>query len=199
MTWSEDRPPDLPGRIVAALDRIARGIRSHRQQVATASGLTPLQAELLRVVVDGTPPEAATGALAVELGVRQPTISDSLDALEHKGLIVRAPSPSDRRRSIATPTDSGRSRADDLRAADGRLRDVVASLPEAEQERVLGMLLALIEGMLDRGVIDVARTCTTCRFFRSDRDGIHCALLRIPLRPALLRVNCPEHEPRPAA
>lgn len=199
MSRVEDRPPDLPGKVVAALDRLSRALRAHRQTVATEARLTPLQADLLRVIAGGSPPPPSAGALAGELGVRQPTVSDSLDALERKGLIRREPSAADRRSSIAVTTRNGRARAGRLSSADEPLRSSVAQLTPVEQEQLLGLLLGLIEVMLDRGVIDVARTCTTCRFFRSDAEGQHCALLEIPLRGAELRVDCPEHEPRPAA
>jgi hypothetical protein len=53
------------------------------------------------------------------------------------------------------------------------------------------------------GVVGVARTCPTCRFFRSTAEpnvaaSNHCALLDMPLRPGDLRLDCPEHEPAAA-
>lgn len=191
---SGDRPRDLPGKIVAALDRIARGIRAHRQSVATGVGLSSLQVELLRLLGEGEPPPATPGALAVELGVRQPTVSDSLRVLEQKGLVVREHAAGDRRSIMAVLTDEGRAVTERLGEADRLLRDAIATLAPGGQEQTLAVLLEVIERMLRSGVIDVARTCTTCRFFRPDTPTPYCNLLKIPLPPPALRVNCPEYE-----
>lgn len=160
--------------------------------------MSPLQAELLRVIGEGEPPPATPGALAIELGVRQPTVSDSLRFLELKGLIVREAALNDRRRTVALLTDAGRTVFYRLGEADRLLRESVAGLAPGGQEQTLIVLLEVIERMLNRGVIDVARTCTTCRFFRPGEPTPHCALLKIPLPPPKLRVNCPEYEPASA-
>ncbi|GAB2524662.1 MarR family transcriptional regulator [Nocardia heshunensis] len=182
--------------MVAALDRIARGVRAHRQAIASRTGLTPLQAELLRVLADGPPPEPLTGLLATELGVSQPTVSDSLLALERKGHVARQPAPGDRRRSTIVLTPAGTKLSAELAAGDAVLRDCVGALPATQQDQTLRTLLDLIAGLLDAGVVQVARTCTTCRYFRPAHTGVpHCELLGQPLPPADLRVNCPEHQP----
>ncbi|HRN28465.1 MAG TPA: MarR family winged helix-turn-helix transcriptional regulator [Terrimesophilobacter sp.] len=192
---SDDRPRGLPGKIVAAFDRIDRGIRSHRQRIATEEGLSALQADLLRVLGEGPPPPATPGALATELGVRQPTVSDSLRFLERKGLIRRYPTPEDRRQTATTLTDTGRAVLHRLTEADRMLRDSVAGLAEGRQEQTFEVLLGVIERMLDSGIITVARTCTTCRFFQPGVPEARCNLLQIALPTQELRVNCPEYSP----
>ncbi|MGW4241253.1 MarR family winged helix-turn-helix transcriptional regulator [Nocardia sp. NPDC004722] len=187
---------EVSEKVVAALDRIARGVRAHRQAIASRTGLTPLQLELLRTLAEGPPPEPLTGLLATELGVSQPTVSDSLLALERKGHVARQPAPGDRRRSAIVLTGAGAELAAEIRSADEVLRACVAELPSADQDRTLATLLDLIGGLLHAGVVQVARTCTTCRFYRPGASGTaHCELLRQPLPPRDLRVNCPEHQP----
>ena len=195
MTPPPGRPGDVPAKVVDALDRIARGVRAHRQRVATRAGLTPLQAELLRTLAEGPPPDALAGRLALELGVSQPTVSDSLVALERKGHVRRGPSAPDRRRSPVTLTESGTRLAAELREADDVLRAGVATLPAEDQAVALQVVLGLIGGLLDHGVLGLARTCPSCRFFGTDGDVARCDLLRVRLSPEDLRVNCPEHEP----
>lgn len=188
-----DRPDDLPGKIVAALDRLARGRRSHRQSLAWDRDLSPLQVEVLLVLADGLPPRPTVGLLAVELGVTQPTVTDSVQALAAKGLVVRSPDPADRRRSLVALTPGGRRVVTAVRAAEASLAADVSALPEEHQTAVLESLLELIAGQLRAGVIDVARTCGTCMFFEDDGEVRRCALLDVVLEPADLRVNCPEH------
>lgn len=184
----------VPDKVVAALDRIARGVRAHRQAIATAAGLSPLQADLVHTLAAGTPPPALAGPLAGELGVSQPTVSDSLIALERKGYVSRSETPGDRRRSTFALTGSGSRLAADLDQADDVLRAGIAGLAEEDQTAALRVLLDLITGLLDSGVLAVARTCPTCRFF-DDTRGPRCALLDVELPPQDLRVDCPEHQP----
>lgn len=186
--------PGVPGKIVAAVDRIARGVRAHRQAIAGGAGLTVLQAELLRTLADGQPPPAFAGPLATELGVSQPTVSDSLAALERKGYVARTETPDDRRRSTFVLTEAGAVLAAELAGSEGALLAAVARMPDPDQARALRVLLDLIGGLLDSGVLAVARTCPTCRFFDETPTGPRCTLLQAALAPGDLRVNCPEHQ-----
>lgn len=185
----------VPAKVVVALDRIARGMRSHRQAVASGAGITVLQAELLRTLADGQPPPAFAGPLAVELGVSQPTVSDSLAALERKGYIRRVETPQDRRRSTFLLTAAGTRLAADLASLDQALLTGVARLADPAQDELLAILLSLIACLLDSGALAVARTCPTCQFFDEAGAGPRCALLQVDLAPSDLRVNCPEHQP----
>lgn len=102
-----DRPAALAARVGAALERLGRARRIHRQGVATAHGLTPLQLDLLATLADGPPPLPYVGELAAELGVAQPTVTDSLNALVRKGLVRRRRDDADARRSLLTLTRGG--------------------------------------------------------------------------------------------
>lgn len=191
---------DLPDKVVAALELLARGQRSHRRAVASEHGLSPLQAELLSTIGGGTPPQPVVGALAFELGVSQPTVTDSVRALEAKGLVDRLPDPDDGRRTTVALTRQGARVAVEVAAGGDDLSDAVRSLDRAAQETTLGALLALVAHLVGTGTITVARTCPTCRYRERVGDGSsRCSLLDQPLAPADLRVDCPEHQPaRPA-
>ena len=191
-----DDPNPVPAKVLDALGRLARGQRAHRQAVSTRNNLTPPQLELLTTLANAPPPEPLTGALARELAVTQPTVTDSLRALEGKGLIERNSDPVDRRRATITLTAVGSALTDQIATADRTMLDAVASLHPHRQEQILVALLDLISAYVDAGVIDTARTCTTCHHHRLGTDGTHhCTLLAIDLPAAELRVNCPEHTP----
>jgi DNA-binding MarR family transcriptional regulator len=177
-------PPGLPAKVLDALGRLARGQRAHRQAVATQHNVTPLQLELLATLAAAPPPDPLVGQLARELAVTQPTITDSLRALDAKGLIARDADPADRRRTTVALTPAGTAIADQLAAADHRLLDAVTSLDPHQQEQVLTSLLDLIAALVDADVIDVARTCTTCHHHQLLPEGTHhCTLLAIDLPP----------------
>lgn len=189
----------LDGRFADALERLANGLRHHDQRQADAVGLTPLQLRLLRSTATLTGGRRRTGALAAELDVTQPTVSDALRVLAQKGLLDRIEDPQDRRASLAVPATAGREllgRLEDHRAL---LAPTLGRLPAAQKGTALEVLLTLIAGMLAGGTISVARTCTTCRFFAPDAHDDddaphHCRLLDQPLPLTQLRTDCPEHE-----
>lgn len=164
--------------------------------LAVRIGLTPLQLDLLQTIAEGRPPQPVTGQLAIELGVSQPTITDALAALERKGHLQRQRDTADARRTTMQVTDAGRAAVDEARQQQTSLRATLERMPADEQDTALESLLDLIGSLLDVGVVQVARTCPTCRFFSPAQDAAaQCALLGIPLERGDLRVNCAEHEP----
>ena len=188
----------LAPTIVAALDRLARGQRSFRQAVASDLKLTPLQVEILSTIAAGPPPQPLVGLLARELGVSQPTITDAAAVLESKGLLRRRIDDGDRRRSVLSLTRRGAQVVERITAADRRIVEAIGAASSAAQADAVEALFALIARLVDAGIIDVARTCTTCRYLDAHRGRRRCRLLEIDLGPAELRVNCPEHEPSTA-
>jgi len=197
---SHDAPSaEVAVKLVAALDRLARALRQHRQGAASKLGITPLQAEVLRTLYEGPPPEAVVGLLARELGVTQPTVTDSVNALVRKGLVARSTMQGDRRRTRLELTGAGHDLVATLTAAESELIAAVAGMGATSQETAYVSLLELIARFVDTGHIEVARTCLTCRYLGgTPESGRHCLLLDMPLPDPALRVNCPEHEPRPA-
>jgi DNA-binding MarR family transcriptional regulator len=186
-------PDALAATIVAAIDRLARGRRVFRQAVAFEHGLTPLQTEILATIAAGPPPEPLVGLLARELGVTQPTVTDAVRALEAKGLLQRRTDKVDRRRSVLVLTVYGSTMAERVARADRLIVEAIADAPQAEQEAAIEVLLDLIAHLVDAGVIDIVRTCTTCQYHERV-DGRHrCSLLDADLVPATLRLNCPDH------
>jgi hypothetical protein len=139
------------------------------------------------------------GQLAQEFNLTPATMSDAVDALEEKGLVVRRPWPEDGRVVTLRLTAQGRRHAEKLSRWSEELHNQLAHFPTEEKERALGFLLKFIEALYRAGIITVARVCLTCRFFRPHAHPDspaphHCALLDKPLAEGDLRVDCPEHE-----
>ncbi|WP_084269433.1 MarR family winged helix-turn-helix transcriptional regulator [Patulibacter minatonensis] len=191
---------DLDTRLTGALERVGHAIRVALWQQAKEHGLSPVQVQLLQRLSTDPPERRRVGQLAAELDVTQPTISDAVAALRRKALVTSSPSPGDARVQLLDLTDRGR---DIARASAAWADDVGAELARIGtpvKVDALGLLLDVIRGLHERGVLSVARTCTTCRFFRRSGDegpgAVHrCALLDAPLPPSDLRVDCLEHEP----
>jgi DNA-binding MarR family transcriptional regulator len=113
-----DGAADVAGRLAAALERIAHARRALMQDIATRTGLSALQAEILRHVHASGPTSGS--ALAQEFGVTTPTISDAIAALRHKGFVEQRPGVDARTRS-AHLTPSGLQVATRIDARSGPL------------------------------------------------------------------------------
>lgn len=188
----------LEERLSAALAKLALVGRASLGRAAQAEGLSPLQALILERLRRGP---ASVGELARLLGVTPPTVSDSVDSLERKGLVARRPAGQGRRVEISATSRGKKLLRQPLSWAEV-FSEAVTACSEAEKAVLLGLLLRLIARLVERGVIAEARLCITCRYFRAyaHADGAHphhCALLDRPLAEAHLRVDCPDQEPLP--
>jgi DNA-binding MarR family transcriptional regulator len=190
----------LDAKLLGALDRAGHALGAELRRSAHAHGLTSTQARVLLRLAVRPIGRRRVGALASEFDLRQPTVSDAVSALERKRLVRRRAAPDDGRAVDLELTTRGRDLAASIDRWDERAHMSLGKLASDEKEAALSLLLELLADFNREGVIAEARMCTTCRFF--DRRGsatAYCKLLEIPLAPANLRVECPEHEPRRVA
>ena len=192
---------DLDHRLAAAVERLGAAQRTALRGRATTAGLSPIQAQLLAVLAAAPPARRRVGALAAELDVTTPTVSDAVAALRRKGLLTSEPVPGDRRGQALTLTAQGRAALEDACDPPDPVATALAAHSATGKEGALALLLDVLADLQGSGAISVARTCTTCRFFRRDvrpaAPAPHdCALLGAPLALADLRVDCAEHEQR---
>lgn len=186
-----DEPPDLDRRLVDAVERLGDAARVMLRRAAAAEGLSPTQAQLLLRI---TAAAEGTGVLAARLEVSAPTVSDAIHSLVRKGLAERGESPEPR---AWRATARGREVAQRLKHWRDPLQVALAEHPTEAKATTLASLLVAIADLNMSGHISTARTCPTCRFFRGDPYGAAwCALLRAPLAPSTLRVDCPDHRAR---
>jgi len=186
---------DLDERIADALERVGQALRVQLWDAAKIHRLSPTQLQVLLRLATDPPQLRRVGALAEQLDVTHPTVSDAVAALRRKGLADRE---SDNRRAPLLLTPRGREVAAELAGWQDRTRRQLSGLPADDRKATLRTLLGLIEGLQREGAITVARMCSTCRFFEKDRHGgatpHHCSLLDLPLAETDLRVDCPEHQ-----
>ena len=147
--------PGLPGidqeeadELSRAFDELGAAMRRGRARSAadSASGLSPAQFELLRVLTDHA--DRAGGlrvsALASAAGLAGPGVTRMLNVLERRRLVVRRACPQDARVSIVVLTAEGRRRVsdyqDNLRA---KQRLTFASFTPQERQVLLHSLRRL--------------------------------------------------------
>jgi DNA-binding MarR family transcriptional regulator len=188
---------DLDQRLAAALERMGHVTRTMILRQAYAEGVSPLQQQLL-LRVRAMAGRARVSDLAVELDVSQATVSEALSTLKRKELVEKAQDPADRRNTVYTLTATGEELHDRLTTWDGPVTQGLASVDESDKATALRVVLGLVADLHDDGVVSVARTCLTCRFFDghggSTSSPYRCTLLEVDFADAQLRVDCPEHE-----
>ena len=142
--WRRERP-DLdvsPLEVLSRVTRLARHLDRARRTAFAERGLETWEFDVLSALRRaGTPYQLSPGQLLTQTLVTSGTMTNRIDRLAAKGLVVRGPDPNDRRGVLVRLTDSGRELADS--ALTGLLkneRELLSALPEARLE-ILGDLL----------------------------------------------------------
>ncbi len=112
----------LASALRPAVLRLSRRLRRMRD---TSLGLGPNQVSAMGVLFAQPLP---IGVLAEREGMRPPSMTKVVNALEAEGMVVREPDPNDRRCSVVRLTDAGR----EVIVADRRRRDAWLAVRLAE-------------------------------------------------------------------
>jgi DNA-binding MarR family transcriptional regulator len=155
---TEDAPP--PSQTLVVLERLSRLLR----QASHGGGLIPVQWEALRYFSKANRLSKTPGALAKYLASTKGTVSQTVGALEAKGLVVKQPRPGNERfvNISLTPQAAELLSADPLAAL---LSDITA-LSTKTQRRLGRGLDALLNAEAARQTQPRFGTCAQCRFFR---------------------------------
>jgi len=95
---------DIGEHVIIALRRVIRAVDLHSRNLAASHGLTGPQALLLKALQHG---KLSAGELASRVSLSQGTVTDILNRLEKRGLIMRLRDTSDRRRVLVEVTQQG--------------------------------------------------------------------------------------------
>lgn len=176
--------------ILNLLERIGRLIQSD----GYANGLVPTQWEALRYFARANRFSRSPSALTAYLGSTKGTVSQTITALERKGLIEKREEPRNRRQVRIELTPAGRSalKRDPLEALSASL----ARIPAKQRKAMEADLRDLLTETLDERQGRPFGVCRTCRYFqRRSPDGAphRCGLLEVPLSAADSELICVEH------
>jgi DNA-binding MarR family transcriptional regulator len=90
-----------------SLRKAMLAFETYRNEVARFYGLSVLETQAVsQLMARG---DCGPGDLASRLGITPGSVTALLDRLAHEGIVTRGPHPSDRRRSVVSLTDHGRS------------------------------------------------------------------------------------------
>lgn len=184
--------PEAEGHIIDLIERLGRIARGARH----AEGMKPAQWEALRFLAHANKLSRTPGALADFLSSTRGTVSQTLIALEKKGLVKRTTSTGDGRVKQLELTADGHAvvRRDPLNTLEDALREVDDKDGLASSlERILGNIIRQ-NGNHQFGV------CQGCRHFAVDAASDHakgphkCLLIGEPLNSDDSHRICRAHE-----
>lgn len=183
-------------RLKGAFAKVALAARHALRRRAAEEGLSAVQAQVL-VLLEGEGP-MEVGVLARRLALTAATVSDSVTALENNNLLRRSPTAKDHRRVNVIPTAKGRRLARSLALWPELFERSIGQLSEQEKLILYRVLTRTILTFLEEGIIQEARMCVTCTYFRprvhdDPSRPHHCDLVHVPLGPMTLRIDCPDH------
>ena len=145
--WRRERP-DLdvrPLEVLSRVTRLARHLDRARRTAFAEHGLEPWEFDVLSALRRaGTPYQLSPGQLLTQTLVTSGTMTNRIDRLAAKGLVVRGPDPNDRRGVLVRLTDEGRELTDGALA--GLLkneRELLAALPPERLESLADLLRTL--------------------------------------------------------
>jgi DNA-binding MarR family transcriptional regulator len=189
----------LPRRLRDGLERLASVLRNDQWSAANAVGLNPTQAHVLSFLAGRGEAGLRVKAIAGHLGVTQPTATDSVAALERKGLVSKQADASDARAVAVRVTAAGRDAVKAIGLSSMATDEALAALSPADQAALLLLVTKLIRSLQLAGALPAQRVCVTCRHFRPNahpgtETPHHCTFVNAAFGTRNLRLDCGEHE-----
>lgn len=163
----EDQAPEL-------LERISHVLREELREVATRHGLALAQLEVLRFLAIANRFSDTVTGMVDYLGSTKGTLSQTVNALERKGHLVRVADRVDGRIQHCALTPSGLAVVQDSREASSLRGARLGRKATARLERFVVDVLAARGGR-------AFGVCSTCVHHRHDAHGRRCGLLGVTL------------------
>lgn len=180
-----------------ALLRLGEVLRTETWRSDASIRLHPSQARMLRLLAS-SPDGFNVGAIAHDIGIRQPTVSRAVNTLVRKGLVEKA---AQRGRAVSVRLSSlGRdwiARSEDRGSA---LDEAIEALSPQEQASLLASATKMIRTLQVSGAIAPQRLCVTCAYFQPNQHSDpnarhHCTMVGAAFGDRELKLDCPEHHP----
>lgn len=172
------------------LERLARVLQNETH----AAGLKPVQWEALRYLARANHFSRNPSSVTAFLGITKGTVSQTLIALERKGLILKTADSADRRNVRLDLTAEGNNLLEDDPV--NTALDAAEKFSDRERDNVTKSLQKILRGALRQRDQKAFGQCKGCKFFReNDPAGSphHCSLLNEPLSQPDSDKICAEH------
>lgn len=190
----EEHLVNVNSKIIASLEKISQVFWVLLQTQAQNHGLSSTQLQLLLFIKFHPAIHQRKAAfMAKEFNVTKATISDSVKALEQKGLVQRIIDTKDSRSFILSLTPKGQELATATENFTSPLDNAVDDLPQEQKQSLLCSMFDLIYRLNQTGIVSPQRMCYNCRHYGGNRrDEHYCNLIQQPLLADDLRLECLE-------
>jgi DNA-binding MarR family transcriptional regulator len=142
--WRRERP-DLdvgPLEVLSRVTRLARHLDRDRAAAFAGHGLEPWEFDVLAALRRAGPPyRLSAGQLVAETLVTSGTMTNRVDRLEVRALVVRLPDPDDGRGVLVRLTEDGRALVDTAMAALLEREHALLTALDTQQRDTLATLL----------------------------------------------------------
>ena len=175
-------------RLHTLLERTASLHRSELREAAAEYGLKLAQLQALHYLGRCNRYSDTPASLTEFLGATKGTISQTLLALERKGLIEKETDSQDGRVVHCKLTKRGQKVAEKTYPA-----DVVAASDPTQREAVVNALESWLRGLQKSRGNPTFGACATCAHFQTRGRGFFCELTQEPLKKSEITRICREH------
>lgn len=190
----KDRNPNMEDKIAEFLDRYCRIFKMMQWETAKKFKLSPLQSQFLIYLKEYPKEFCTTLNLSKEFGISPPTASDSIKALEKKGLIRKEKNPEDKRNYYLFLTEKGLNLLEDLKKWDRNFHNSLKLLSNEEKNKLQELLFKLLLNLQSTGLVLQLKACITCKSFmvksKNKDKEYYCSLTRKKLKPSNIKFNC---------
>ncbi len=192
---------EIEEKIVSALEKLTQVNRILLWDVSKRENLSPIQIQFLLYISRHKEESSTIGKLAEEFGLTPATVSEAVNSLEEKGLLLRKQSKKDGRVFALTLTFAGKEAVKKIANWSDALKKHIEKLPLQGKEVTLKFLLDLIKSLYESGVISVARLCFTCANFVMDArpessKPYYCKLTNMAFSNSEVNVDCSGFVPK---
>lgn len=184
----------IESKIVVSLERISEAFRVLLWNESKKNSLSPIQIQILIFLLFHPKEKCKVSYLAKEFNMTKATISDSIKALDRKGLITKESDSNDTRSYTISLSEKGTVVARQSSIFTKPIEKNIEELTINQKEIILDGLLNLIASLNRADVITIQRMCTTCSNYMYSNNTHYCKLLELELKTTELRIDCPEHQ-----
>lgn len=192
-----EQQENLRSKLVVGLERMTEVFKVLLWEKAKATGLSPIQIQILVFVKYHKAELCKVSYLAKEYNVTKPTISDAVRVLLKKQLIEKKDAGGDSRSYIIGLSHKGSQLVSDIDQFAAPLGDQLSKMDDQKVSEIYQTLISLITQLSQTGILSVQRTCKLCNFYENGSEGPYCHFLKQNLGPADIRIDCPEFEAKP--
>lgn len=185
---------DVNDKIIYGLERISDALKALLWEKAKLFGISPIQIQLLLFIANHKVELCNVTHLALEFNVTKPTVSDAIRVLINKKYLTKDHSNADSRRYNLLITKEGEGLIGEISTYALPLQEALSGSKEEQLENLYSSITVLIDGLNKSGIIQVQRSCNSCRFYDKQNQKHFCNFLNQPLAETDIRLDCPEHE-----